>query len=108
MKKKSVPVQGRPDVLPHPYMAELQRRARVAARRARKAARRAARLAARIKREERKRLNRAIFVMAHNYQVHPVYPSDDDDLEWLEPTPESDRLFPSSYDDVWDEVYYSD
>jgi hypothetical protein len=104
MKKKSVPVQGRPDVLPHPYMEELQRRAR----RARKAARRAARLAARIKREERKRLNRAIFVMAHNYQVHPVYPSDDDDLEWLDPTPESDREFPKSPDDQWNEVYFND
>jgi L-lactate utilization protein LutC len=104
MKTKSVPVQGRPDVLPHPYMEELQRRAR----RARKAARHAARLAARIKRKERKRLNRAISVMAHNYQVHPVYPSDDDDLEWINSTPELDRLFPLSYDDVWDEVYYSD
>jgi hypothetical protein len=101
MKQKSVPVKGPPDVLPHPWQRELERRARVTARRA-------ARRAARIRRQDRQRLLWAIFVMAHNYQVHPVYPSDDDNLEWIDPTPESDLLFPSSYDDVWDEVYYSD
>jgi hypothetical protein len=67
----------------------MQRRKCKAERAARKAARK-------IKQEER--LLRAMFVMAHNYQVHPVYPSNTDNLEWIDPTPESDCKYPRSPD----------
>jgi hypothetical protein len=58
-------------------MKEIQRRQH----KAKKAARKAARKVVKIKWEERQQLLHAMFVMGHNYQVHPVYPSNTDDLE---------------------------
>jgi hypothetical protein len=82
-------------------MKEMERRRRKKEKAERKEARRAARVA-------RQRLLDAMFVMAHNYQVHPVYPSDTDELEWRDPTPVSDREFPRSPEDQWNEVYYNE
>jgi hypothetical protein len=48
-----------------------------------------------------------MFVMGHNYQVHPVYPSNTDDLEWQDPAPELDCKFPRFPDNEWNEVYYN-
>jgi hypothetical protein len=59
--------------------------------------------------EEHQRLLLAMFEMAQNYQVHPVYPSDTaGKMEWHDSTPESDREFPKLPDDQWNELYYND
>jgi hypothetical protein len=58
--------------------------------------------------KECQRLLCAMFVMAQNYQVHPVYPSGTDDLEWRDPAPELDHKYPRSPGNQWNEVYYND
>jgi hypothetical protein len=75
-------------------MKELERCHRKKEKAERKEARRAARVTAQVNFEECQRLLGAMFVMARNYQVHPVYPSGTDELEWHNPTPVSDRESP--------------
>jgi hypothetical protein len=57
---------------------------------------------------EHLRLLSAMMEMAQNYQVDPVYPSDDNLLEWHDPTPELDCIYPRSPSDKWNKVYYND
>jgi hypothetical protein len=89
MRVKSVPKRNvRPvRVLRHPWMdhqeqLEIQRQRET------------------IIRNERRRLLQAIFLIASDLQVHPVYPSDTDDLEWRDPTLDHESPHsPEDYDD---------
>jgi hypothetical protein len=55
---------------------------------------------------KRKRILDAMFLIAQDFQVIPVYPSDTDDLEWRDPTPASDRVYPHSHEDYDPSVYF--
>ena len=42
--------------------------------------------------------------IAWDLQVNPVYPSDTDDLDWQDPTPDSDKESPYSLSNYYDKI----
>jgi hypothetical protein len=60
--------------------------------------------ARRLREEFRYGLHRAIRVIAQQLEVHPVYPSDTDELEWRDPTPDGNYHYPRSPSDPHDYI----